>query len=42
MKDFRLGNVQVWIDAKQPCFELVLVFYVFLGRLGFGMNLEFL
>ena len=23
MKDFRFENVWVWLDAKQPCFELV-------------------
>ena len=26
MKDFRFGKVQVWFDAKQPCFELVCCF----------------
>ena len=30
MKDFRFGKVRVWFDAKQPCFELVYGFRVFL------------
>ena len=30
MKDFRFGKVQVWFDVKQPCFELVCGFRVFL------------
>ena len=30
MKDFRFGKVRVWFDAKQPCFELVCDFRVFL------------
>ena len=30
MKDFRFGKVRVWFDAKQPCFELVCGFRVFL------------
>ena len=28
MKDFRFRNVRVWIDTKQPCFELVCGFQV--------------
>ena len=30
MKDFRFGKVRVWFDAKQPYFELVCGFRVFL------------
>ena len=30
MKDFRFGKVQVRFDAKEPCFELLCIFLVFL------------
>ena len=30
MKDFRFGKFRVQFDAKQPCFELVYSFQVFL------------
>ena len=30
MKDFRFGKVRVCFDAKQPCFELVCGFRVFI------------
>ena len=30
VKDFRFGDVWIWFDGKQPYFELVCVFNVFL------------